>query len=157
MSVTKFWWRALPLTALAAITMLACPAVAGNYAFTVDVTVSAKTAALLAAKKEKIKVAAYYWGDPLPAYEKKADEMGQINLGEEDVTIPGTGGRANIAGARLRTAHIGWVKEPQILINVFTARLGDKNNLIDCGIFEGTFPEAQAHPIAISCKLIGEP
>jgi len=128
-----------------------------GYGFSVDITLSPRAAALLAAKHEMITVSAEYSGDPIPSKMKLADEMGEIDLGGEDVTIPGTNGRAVISGRKFIAAHAGWVKVPQVLINVFTARHSDPNNLLDCGIFEDALSKAQAAPIQIHCKVIGEP
>ncbi len=141
----------------ALIGALGAPALAAGYGFTVDVTLSPKAAALLRAKHEAIIVSAMYSGEPVPAKTKQADEMGEIDLGSENVTIAGMTGQAAISGKGVIIAHLGWVKVPQVLINVYSARHSDPNNLLDCGIFEDSIAKAQAAPIKIFCKVIGEP
>lgn len=146
-------WACAAALAAAGI-LVSQTAAADGYGFTVDVTLSPKAAALLAARKEKIVVAAYYDGDVRPDYRAKADDLGHIDLGKELVTISGAGGRAVFTGKTLLKARLGWVTEARIVINVFTARLSGQYNLISCGFVEGTFPKMQARPVAIHCKLI---
>ncbi len=45
---------------------------------------------------------------------------------------------------------------PQLLINVYSGRKSSPNNLLDCGIYEGSFQAIQGQSIPIACKLIGE-
>jgi hypothetical protein len=137
--------------------MLGVPAAASqNYGFLVDVTLSPKAAALLHAKNEGIKVSAEYMGDPVTGKEAKASGGGEIELGNEIVTIPGASGRAIITGKIVNASRIPWVKEFDVNINVFTARRSSPDNLIDCDFFQDAVTKAQAKPLAISCKLIGE-
>jgi hypothetical protein len=51
-----------------------------------------------------------------------------------------------------------WVdsSRPQLLINVYSGRKSSPNNLLDCGIYEGSLAAIQGQSIPISCKLIGE-
>ena len=43
---------------------------------------------------------------------------------------------------------------PQVLVNVFTARMAHEDNLINCGIYEGPISMAQAKAVDIRCDLI---
>jgi hypothetical protein len=126
--------------------------------FSVDVSLSGAAAAKLSALKEAITIAAYWYGEPTRAARKQADEMGQINLGTEDVRIPGSGGRGEITGRKVQVKRIAWVRDRavQVNINVFSARLSGPNNYLDCGLFEDAVTVARAKPIQIACKLIGE-
>ena len=145
------------LVAAAGLLLAAASATAaGNYGFKVQVTLSPKAAALLTQKHESITVSAMYEGAPTPAGKKHADDMGQVGLGDESVTIPGANGTAVITGNKVDPKALPWVVKPQVLINVFSARHSDPNNLLDCGIFEDDVAKAQAHPIQIACKVIGE-
>lgn len=131
-------------------------AAAPHYGFAVDITLSPKAAALLKARHEGIVVSAMYQGEPIASKRRMAEEDGTIGLGTENVTMTGAPGRAVIAG-KVDLAHVGWVTAPGVLINVYSARHSDPNNLLDCGIFEDTIAKAQAGPVAIACKVIGEP
>ncbi len=125
--------------------------------FSVTVTLSAKAAAELAAKREGIIVAAYYYGEPTKAAEKKADEVGQIGLGTEQQRLGSAGGTATFTGKGYQAKRLGWIAgEPQINVNVYSARLSGPDNLLDCGLFEDAVSVAEANPVTVACKLIGE-
>ncbi len=126
--------------------------------FSVDVSLSSQSAAKLAARKEQIVVSAVWSGEPTKAARKRADEMGQIDLGTEQVRIPGSGGRAEITGRTVQVKRIDWVKDRAVAVNVnvFSARLSDPNNLLDCGLFDDKVTIARSKPVQIACKLIGE-
>jgi hypothetical protein len=149
--------RVLVLVAAGLLLAAASATAAGNYGFKVQVTLSPKAAALLTQKHESITVSAMYEGFPTPAGKKHADDMGQVGLGDENVTIPGTNGTALITGSKVDAKALPWVIKPQVLINVVSARHSDPDNLLDCGIFEDDVTKAQARPIQIACKVIGEP
>ena len=146
------------LAAGALLLLLAAPACGGapSYGFVADITLSPKAAALLKAKNEGITVAAYYTGEPVPSAMKHADEEGMIDLATENVTIAGSPGRASVTGSQVKPSQVSWVKSVQILINAFSARRSGPNNLLDCTLFEGSVAQAQAKPIGVFCKLIGE-
>jgi hypothetical protein len=137
----------------AAALFLASSAQAGPYGFTVDVSLSPKAAAELSARKEAIIVSAMYEGNAIAA-KQKYEVDGPLGLGDEQVIIPAAGGRAVITGGKVIVKRIGWVKRFDVLINVYSARRSDPNNLLDCGIFEDSVKKAQEKPIPISCKLI---
>lgn len=126
--------------------------------FSVVVTMSAKAAAKMTATKEQTVVDITYSGDPNAAGKKKVTEFG-ILLGEEQVKIGPAGGTVAFVGKGFKPAEVKFIKPgtAKVLVNVFSARLGNADNLLDCGLFEGSFAEAAAKPIAIACKLIGEP
>lgn len=145
------------LLLLAATPILAAPV--PDFAFAVDVSLSPAAARKLEQAREGIVVDAMFWGEPAAAFRKKADEMGQIDLGSEKVELPGSGGRAVITGRSVQRARLPWIKghPPQVLVNVYSARHSGPDNLLACDIFEGEPATAAAAPRAIHCKLIGEP
>jgi hypothetical protein len=51
----------------------------------------------------------------------------------------------------------GWVVEPLINVNVFSARFGDENNLLDCLLVDGPVAALAKEVQRISCGLIGAP
>ena len=149
--------KKVPVLVAAGLLLAALSAdAAASYGFKVQVALTPKAAALLASKHESIEVAAMYFGDPKPGAEKHADEMDQINLGDERVVIPGANGTATITGTKVIARALAWTVKPQVLINVYTARKASPDNLIDCGIFQDDVTKAQAAPIQIACKVIGE-
>lgn len=130
----------------------------GSMGFAVEVSLSAPAATKLNVLKEKIVVSVLWYGEPTSAARKRADEMGQIDLGTEQVRLPASGGRAEIAGRSVQIKRIDWVKNRAVLanVNVFSARLSSPNNYLDCGVFEDTVVVARSKPVKIVCKLIGE-
>ncbi|MGH8182996.1 MAG: hypothetical protein ACREPH_04980 [Rhodanobacteraceae bacterium] len=57
-----------------------------KYGFNIDIVLSPKTAATLAARGEQIMLFAAYFGDPKKSAEKHADEIGHIDLTRHDTT-----------------------------------------------------------------------
>lgn len=150
----------IPLCLAVAFGLASIPAHADQqqYGFTVNVTLSPKAAARLAKLKEGVAVAAYYGGEPVPARMKEGGESGEISLDTETITLSSTGGPAAITGRHVDTSRLSWIKGgvAQVLINVFSARRSSPDNLLDCGIFEGSVAKARSAPIKIACKLIEE-
>jgi len=133
-------------------------AIEGSMGFSVDVSLSSPAAAKLNALKEKIVVSVLWYGQPTSAARKRADEAGQIDLGTEQVRLPGSGGPAAITGRSVQVKHIDWVKNRAVRVNVniFSARLSGPDNYLDCGVFEDTVVVARSKPVQMVCKLIGE-
>lgn len=126
--------------------------------FSIAVTLSPAAAKRVGGLKEAITVSASYYGEPTKAAAKKADEIGQIDLGGEDQRLGSAGGTATFSGKGFKAERLGWVVrgEGQVNVNVFTARLVHPDNLLDCGLFEDSLAAAAGRTIPITCKLIGE-
>lgn len=126
------------------------------YSFDVNLTLTQRAAELLASTDEAVNVAAMYYGLPVSETSPGIDEQGQeIGLGRDDVEVaprsalviaPGTGFDAN---------QIASVQgEPEVLVNVYSARKTHENNLLDCGIYQGPIAMARKKPVEIKCDLI---
>jgi len=121
--------------------------------YTVTVTLSPKAREGVTAAKERVRVAAYYYGEALDPND--GDEMAQIQMGVEHafLTTDGTvtlGGIQVPKGAVARSTPDGvW-----LLINVTTAFDAGEYNMISCGFYQDAV--AKAVDIPIECKLIGE-
>jgi len=133
------------------------PEAPAPYGFVVEVQLSAKAAAKLAAVGETVEVLAYYSGDPAPSALKHADQMNQINLGHETVEISGAGGPAVFTGRAIRRERTAWLARPDPDVDVNVQSLGHNQNRLDCEIFEGKLSLARRAPVALHCKLVGEP
>jgi hypothetical protein len=129
------------------------------YAFEVQLTLSPRTIEKLEGMTEMVTVSGMYWGEPKPEAAVRADEMGQINLGADDivvqpasrmVTVPGAAIDPKVLASDVRGA-------PMVLVNVYTARRAHEDNLINCGIYEGPISMAQQKPVEIECDLIEPP
>ena len=126
--------------------------------FTVTVTYSQKAMATLDAGKETVIVVGYLYGFPIQGTPKQAvDHVGQIDMGEVKKEIA-PGAMATFDRVKLNQPMVKWLDSqgPQLLINVYSGRKSSPNNLLDCGIYEGSLKAVQGQSIPISCKLIGE-
>lgn len=147
---------------IAAITLLAGSILAtaqDGMGFDVNVTLSPKAAAKLAAEKEGIVVFADYFGDPKRSAKKHANEIGQIDLNQQDETveIPGTGGHAVISGAKVDMKRLDWLAGPaKVNVNVASARKSSLDNLLACDFIEGAVADVRQAPITLHCYLIAE-
>lgn len=126
--------------------------------FDVTVSLTPTAAAKLAAARQRVAVSVSYFGRSTPAFRKKADQMGQIGLGEERVVLPGPGGTAHLTGGSIKRALLSEVEggQPSVLVNVFSVLPSGPANLLDCGIYEGSVAVAARAPQRIRCKAIGE-
>jgi hypothetical protein len=126
--------------------------------FTVKITYSHKAMDTLVAGKETVIVAGYLTASPIPSTPKQyVDHVGELGLGEVDREIA-LGAIATFNNVKPNQAMMKWVDSsgPQLLINVYSGRKSSPNNLLDCGIYEGSLQAVQGQSIPISCKLIGE-
>jgi hypothetical protein len=126
--------------------------------FTVKVTYSQKAMDKLVAGKETVIVAGYLNASPTAGTPKKyVDHVGQLDIGEVHREIA-PGAIATFTGVKPDQAMVKWIDSqgPQLLINVYSGRKSSPNNLLDCGIYEGSLAGVQGQSIPISCKLIGE-
>jgi hypothetical protein len=126
--------------------------------FSVSVTLSEKAKAKLLLGHETIIVAGYLNGQPKKSAPRKLiDEEGQIDLGVVKSEIQ-PGQVAKFGEVRMNQDALAWVDAngPQLLINVYSGRKSSKDNLLDCGLYEGPLKSIQGATIPISCKLIGE-
>jgi hypothetical protein len=131
---------------------------AAVFNFTVKITYSQKAMATLVAGKETVIVAGYLTASPIAGTPKQyVDRMGEIGLGEVDREIA-PGATATFSNVKPTPAMMKWVDSqgPQLLINVYSGRKSSPNNLLDCGLYEGSLAAIQGQNIPISCKLIGE-
>jgi hypothetical protein len=131
---------------------------AALFNFTVKITYSQKAMDTLVAGKETVIVAGYLTASPIAGTPKQyVDRMGELGLGEVDREIA-PGAIATFSNVKPTVAMMKWVDSqgPQLLINVYSGRKSSPNNLLDCGIYEGSLAAIQGQSIPISCKLIGE-
>lgn len=131
---------------------------AATYSFTVKVTYSQKAMDTLVAGKETVIVAGYLTASPIPGTPKQyVDHVGEISLGEVDREIAPSAA-AVFNNVKPTQAMMKWVDSsgPQLLINVYSGRKSSPNNLLDCGLYEGSLQAVQGQSIQIACKLIGE-
>ena len=126
--------------------------------FDVKVRLSPRAKAELVAKNETIVVDASFVAGPKAGTPKKyIGEDGQVmGLGDQRVEVaPGT--TARFAHLLANREALAWVEgPPAVLINVYSGRKASKDNLLDCGVYEGPLSTIADSVVPIDCKLIGE-
>lgn len=130
-------------------------------AFDVVVSLSPVAAKQLAQTKEGIIVSADYFGYPTVAAQQQqlADPREPwMTLKRAQIELGASGGTAHFAAARFDEKQLGLIEkgEPQVNINVYSARKASQDNVLDCGMFQDTLQVAAQEPIKIECKLIAE-
>ena len=110
------------------------------------------TSATLTARGEMVTISAWYFGEPARP-EVRVDEMGQVYLGGEELTIFPLDQQITL-GANLGNAKLGDVIAPMVNINIFSARLTHEDNLIDCDFIEGPVAEIAAQELVLTCTLL---
>lgn len=129
------------------------------YAFEVQLTLTPRTIEKLEMMHEMVTVSGMYWGEPKEEARTRADEMGQINLGADDIKVQPSSRSVTVPGAAIDPKVLASDVDgpPQVLVNVYTSRMAHENNLISCGIYEGPIAMAQQKPVDIKCDLIEPP
>lgn len=128
------------------------------YGFDVNVTLTAKAAQRLQSAREGITAWASWYGDPNKAGQDHADEIGRIDLGHEEVRVPGRPGVVHIPGTGLHPDRLKWIEGGvKVNVNVYTSRLSSDENLLACDFIEGDLATVvKAQPITLHCGLISE-
>lgn len=123
---------------------------------TVKVTLSPKASAELQRTKEAVLVDVVYGGDPTQKASSQANDLGLIELGRVKKELPGaaeiTLTEDVIDKNRLKLT----VGQPQIMINVLSAKKTSSNNILSCAFYWETLKVAGQAPVVIPCKLLSE-
>lgn len=148
--------RALAAALLSA-SLLALPAAASPLGFDLTLKLSDKLKTELAAKNETIILRASFYGDPGEAGAAEVDEMGVVQLGEEEIEVQPVDGAVAITGATVDPAKLALIAgKPSVNVNVFSGRKSSQDNLISCDFIDGPVDELLAAPTEIACGLISE-
>ncbi|HOY76971.1 MAG TPA: hypothetical protein PLN33_04135 [Hyphomonadaceae bacterium] len=126
------------------------------YSFDVNLTLTPRAAEMLASTDEAVNVAAMYFGEPVSETSPGIDEHGvEIGLGRDDIEIAPKSALVTAPGTGFDGTYMTSVRgEPEVLINVYSARKTHETNLLDCGIYQGPISMAQKKPVEIKCDLI---
>lgn len=141
-----------PGPAASATQARAAPSEAG---FTVNVSLSPQAAARLQGR-EGIILRTYITGEALPSRAHEADDVGDIDLGSDEVTAAGRAGPIRLTIKNFKSERRGWIKgTPYITVNIFTARRSSPNNLITCEpLIHGEMAEIVGRSHEVQCTLI---
>lgn len=126
--------------------------------FDLKISLSPKAAARLQATHEGITVSARYFGDPTEAAGKHANEVGQIDLGGEELRLPGRAGPSHVSGRDVKVDRFGWIQGgAKVNVNVFSSRLSHVDNILSCDFIDAEVAQVvKAQPIELHCALITE-
>lgn len=129
------------------------------YAFEVGLTLTPRAAEKLAATQERVIVDAMYFGLPVSPDAPGIDEHGeQILLGSDEIEVDPVNAVVKAPGTGFDATHIASVKgEPEVLVNVYSARRTHDDNLLSCGSYQGPVAMAQKQAVPIACDLIDWP
>lgn len=123
---------------------------------TIKVTLSPKATAELQRTGEGILVDVVYGGDPTQKASSQANELGLIELGRVKKDMAGAGEiklTEDVIDKNRLKLTIG---QPQIMINVLSAKKVSRNNILSCGFYWETLKVAGQAPVVIPCKLLSE-
>ena len=129
--------------------------------FDVAVKLSPKAKAELVAKGETVVVSVSFEGGPKPGTPKNyVGEDGQVmGLGDRTVEVA-PGATARFGKLQANKDALRWVQGAQgglgVLVNVYSGRKASKDNVLDCGIYEGPLSTIADSVVPIDCKLIAE-
>jgi hypothetical protein len=113
-----------------------------------------ETRLTLAQIGERVTVNVWLYGDPTETGRDFTDEMGQVYLGAETYDIWPVD-QTLLIGGSLGGAPIDLVVEPMVNVNVYTSRIADENNLLNCGLVDAPFGELVLQTQLIVCSMLG--
>lgn len=135
------------------------PAPSGQEAlgFKVKVTLTDAAKTSFAKSGESVIVSASWFGAPKPGIDKsQIDEIGQVDLGRKDVTLPGEG-TATFDGSAVQRDKLGLIADaPQVNVNVYSGRRTSPDNLLACDMYQGSVSFAASKPVQLHCALLTE-
>jgi hypothetical protein len=130
----------------------------------INVVLTAKAAARLAAEKRGMVAFADYYAEPKKSMEKEAkkadaigaDGMVHLQPSSQDVPISGKDGAARVTDTNVDKKRLAWVTGPvSININITSERKSSQEeNILDCDFIEGPLAIVQKQPITVNCGLI---
>lgn len=128
-----------------------------SFGFSVDLGFTQAALDTLTRQGEEVIVSASYYADPTPEGKEHANEIGQIDLGSEDVQVPAAPGRVEITGSDVDTDSLQWTQgDVMVNVNVYSARLSSDDNLLSCDFIDGPLSAVSNSPVTLRCALIEE-
>jgi len=131
--------------------LCACSAPKFKSDFTAQVTFTPAAAAALKAANETVFVEAYYYGAPTDATKDKANEAGQIELGEDLVTFDPAASSVHVAGNGLDQEHLKSVDSGKVNVELSVHSGTDRADVIKCSTATASLTDLQAKPAALTC------
>lgn len=125
--------------------------------FEITVQLSEMAENKLKAINETIIISAMFSGIPKDTTIKEYMESGEFPIGEQMLEIQGQG-TARFVDAKISKKDFEALsdKDIQVLINVYSGRRSDPNNLLDCDILQEPISKVRQQKNVLKGKLIGE-
>ncbi len=129
------------------------------YAFEINVTFTPRAVEQLLATKERVTVDASYFGIAVSETAPGVDDHGMdVGLGGDMIEIDPANALVTTPGTGFDATNIASIKgEPEVLVNIYSARRTHADNILSCGIYQGPVKMAQEKPVDIRCDLIEWP
>lgn len=133
----------------------------------VEIALSPAARERLTSRRESLIVSADYFGEPntdalakhVPGSENPWLTLHRAQVELKGSQLDGTA-TARFPAIALNPEQLAWTDAPdapQVNLNVHSGRRASPDNVLDCGMFQGTLAIAARAPIRLSCRLIGEP
>jgi hypothetical protein len=135
----------------AALALLSAPALAETPEFSLNMTFEPATATRLAEIGEKVVISVLYFGEPAEGNTQLLDDMGQVALAEETVTIEPVDQTVTL-GAGLAEAPVESVTRTRMNINFLPAGEGTEEVSLWCGIIDAFVDEADGKSAPVTCQ-----
>lgn len=142
----------------AALVIIPVPSLAQKpMGFEFNIALSPKAAQRLATAGEGITIGALFYGAPNKKGEKHANEIGNIDLGYEKISVRGKETAVQITGKSVKAKMLKFIDGPAMVnVNVFSSRKTSDDNILNCDLIEGRVRSVQAKKITVYCSLIEE-
>jgi hypothetical protein len=127
------------------------------FTFDVKIALSDKAAMRLKMRNESIVVSAAYSGEPKKDAGGRANEIGMIDLGVENVEVIGAEGLVKVTGTKIDIRRMDWIRGPVMLnVNLYSGRHASTDNILACDFFDGKLSSAVRKTPELHCSLIEE-
>ena len=154
----------LTITAMAALALTLCQCdkirlpgakPAANYATTVALTLTPAALAKLTAVKDQVAIEATYYAYPNHDNTAKADNLGQISLGDDKLSVDPTAKTVPMPGTGLDTKSLPETSgDPVVLFSAYSITIdGAQDELLECSNARGAISKFQAGPAQITCDV----
>ena len=136
------------------LALLAGPALAEVPQFSLNMQFPPAAAEQLSAIGEKVVISVLYFGEPAEGNTLPLDDMGQVVLVEERVTIAPEDQVVTL-GAALAEAPLEAVTRARFNINFLPAGEGSEAVTLWCGIIDAFVDEADGKTAPVTCQVMG--
>lgn len=131
--------------------LAACSAPAFKSDYNASVTFTPAAVAALKAAGESVTLDAYYYGAPTEAAKGKANEAGQIELGQDLTPVDPASPSVHIAGKGILQDNLPMVDGGKVMVELRAYSGTDRENLLTCTTVRASLADLQAKPATIAC------